>query len=345
MKTIILGSMAGNAGKTSMVVGLARATGKNPGYLKPFGDRLIYRKKRLWDYDSALVTGIFGLTASSEDMTIGFEHSKLRYMYDEEGTRNKVKEMVEKAAQTQDLLFIEGGKDLSYGASVRLDTLALARYTGGKLVIVISGDECVIADNIAFLKKYVDTTGVNFGGVIINKVINPEDFSNTHLDEIKETGIAVLGVIPYKEEMTQASMGYLADRLQSRIIAGESGLNKKVKRIFVGSMGGDAAARHPLWKTEHKLAITSGDRTDYIIAALESSTSGIILTNNVLPSQNIIARAADSNIPMLLVPTDTYETTRQIDKLDILLMKDDKVGIDLLQELVKKNVDLDKVLG
>ena len=68
----------------------AKPLGNKFGYLKPFGDRLIYRKKRLWDYDSALITNIFGLEQSSEDMTIGFEHSKLRYMYDEARTKNKL---------------------------------------------------------------------------------------------------------------------------------------------------------------------------------------------------------------------------------------------------------------
>ena len=93
MKNIIVGSISENAGKTSFIVGLGKTLGKKFGYLKPFGDRLIYRKKRLWDYDSALVTNIFGLDQSSDDITLGFEHSKLRYMYDEAGTKNKVQEM------------------------------------------------------------------------------------------------------------------------------------------------------------------------------------------------------------------------------------------------------------
>jgi BioD-like phosphotransacetylase family protein len=65
MKNIIIGSISENAGKTSFIVGLGKTLGQKFAYLKPFGDRLIYRKKRLWDYDSALVTKIFGLDQSS----------------------------------------------------------------------------------------------------------------------------------------------------------------------------------------------------------------------------------------------------------------------------------------
>ncbi len=179
----------------------ARPSGKKFGYLKPFGDRLIYRKKRLWDYDSALITNIFGLEQSSEDMTIGFEHSKLRYMYDEASTKAKLLEMARNLGDANEALFIEGGKDLTYGASVRLDTLSLVKYMGGKLIIVVSGDEGTIIDDITFIKKYVDMAGIDYG-VVINKVNNLEDYRNTHLRDIKEMGVNVLGVIPFEQDLT-----------------------------------------------------------------------------------------------------------------------------------------------
>ena len=55
MRRLVLASMREAAGKTSLIVGLGKAIEKPFGYMKPFGDRLLYRKKRLWDYDSALI--------------------------------------------------------------------------------------------------------------------------------------------------------------------------------------------------------------------------------------------------------------------------------------------------
>ncbi len=342
MKNIIIGSVNENAGKTSFIVGLGKATGKKFGYLKPFGDRLIYRKKRLWDHDAALITNIFGLEQSSEDMTIGFEHSKLRYMCDESSTKAKLLEMANRLGDV-DALFIEGGKDLTYGTSVRLDTLSLVKYTGGKLIIIVGGDEGTIIDDITFIKKYVDMSGIDYG-VVINKVNNLEDYRNTYLPDIKEMGVNVLGILPFEQDLTCVSVSYLAEKLQARIITGESGLTRKVKTVFVGSMSGDAAARHPLFKKEKKLAITSGDRSDYIVAALESDTSGIILTNNVLPPQNIISKAADKNIPILLVPFDTFQTAKQVDDMVPLLTKDDTERIELLKKLIEQNVNIGAII-
>lgn len=342
MKNLIIGSISENAGKTSFIVGLAKAIGSKFGYLKPFGDRLIYRKKRLWDYDSAIITNIFGLEQSSDEMTIGFEHSKLRYMYDEAGTKAKLLDMSNKIGNSNMPLYIEGGKDLTYGSSIRLDTLSLVKYTRGKLILIVSGDEGTIIDDITFIKKYVDMSDIDFG-VVINKVHNLDDYKNTNLKEIKGLGINVLGIIPFEPELTYVSMDYLAEKLQARVIAGEGGLKRRVKHIFVGSMSGDAAVGYPQFKQENKLAITSGDRSDYIVAALASNTSGIILTNNVIPPQNLISRASDLNIPLLLVPFNTYETAKQVDDAVPLLTKDDSEHIQLLKKLVEKNVDLNSI--
>lgn len=343
MKNIIIGSVSENAGKTSFIVGLGKATGHKFGYLKPFGDRLIYRKKRLWDHDAALITNIFGLEQSSEDMIIGFEHSKLRYMYDEASTKAKLLEMARNLGDANEALFIEGGKDLTYGTSVRLDTLSLVRYTGGKLIIIVSGDEGAIIDDVTFIKKYVDMAGIDYG-VVINKVNNLEDYRNTYLRDIKELGVNVLGVIPFEQDLTCVSVGYIAEKLQARIIAGESGLNRRVKAFFVGAMSGDAASRLPLWKKEDKAVITGGDRSDMIVAAMDKTTSVIILTNNIIPPHNLIAKASDMNIPVLLVPFDTFQAAKQLDDMVPLLTRDDTERIDLLQKLIEQNVDIGAIV-
>ncbi|MDY0045255.1 MAG: AAA family ATPase, partial [Syntrophales bacterium] len=83
MHKTVVASIRKNAGKTSLIVGLAKCLEKEFLYLKPYGDKLYYRKKLLWDYDAALITSIFDLSRNPENMSIGFDHSKVRYKYDE----------------------------------------------------------------------------------------------------------------------------------------------------------------------------------------------------------------------------------------------------------------------
>jgi len=345
MNKWVMASMRKSAGKTSVIVGIAAALNKKMAYIKPFGERMLYRKKRLWDYDSALITNLFGLKEDPVDMSIGFDHSKLRYMYDQEGTQKKLLETVAIIGKDKEILFIEGGRDLSYGISVYLDTLSLAKYSGSRLVMVISGEEDTILDDILFLKKHVDFAGVNLSGVIVNKVQNLEDFQTTHLPVIQKLGVRVLGVIPYQSDLTFFSVYYLADRLFAKVITGEGGLKKVIKNIVIGAWSANIFLQNPLFKKENKLVITGGDRTDMILAALEGDTSGIILTNNILPPSNIISKASEKNIPLLMVFSDTYQTAKQIESLEPLLTREDTEKVDLLKEMVQKHVQLNEFKG
>lgn len=338
MKKVVIASLRKSAGKTSFIVGMIKALqNQKIGYMKPFGDRLLYRKKRLWDYDSALIANIFGLKEDPENITIAFEHSKVRYMYDEEGIKKKLNEMAANVGEGKSVI-VEGGKDLICGVSIHLDPLSVARYLKGELILVISGDEDSIVDDITFVKKCYNMSGVTFKGVIINKVQDVSEFKDIYSDTITEMGVPVLGVIPYKTELTYVSVGLLAEFLFAKVLAGEQGLNNVAKNIFVGALSANAALRNPLFSKEDKLIITGGDRTDMILAALESDTAGIILTNNILPPTTLISKAQDRNIPLLLVSFDTFQTAKKIDDLEPLLTKDDTEKIQVLSNLVKEHV-------
>ena len=148
---IVFTSMCENAGKTSVIVGLGKALGKKIGYMKPMGDRMLYQKKRLWDHDSALVSNIFELKELPENITLGFEHSKLGYMYDKSQRMEKLVQIATSIEEDSDILFIESGKDLRYGSSVDLDAISLAKGLDAKLVLVLSGTDDEIMDHLAFL--------------------------------------------------------------------------------------------------------------------------------------------------------------------------------------------------
>ena len=340
MNQIVIASMRESAGKTSVIVGLAQKL-KNIGYMKPFGDRLLYRKKRLWDYDSALMTNIFDLKEEPEYITMAFEHSKVKYMYDEEGTKEKLLEMAANTGKGKDVLLVEGGKDVTYGVSVYLDAVSVARYITGELLLVISGNEESIMDDITFVKKYVDLKDVTFKGVIINKVQDVKDFTDTYVDRITEMDVPVLGIIPFNARLTYMSVSYLAELLFAKILAGERGLTNVAQNIFVGALSADAALRNPLFKKEDKLIITGGDRTDMLLAALDTDTAGIVLTNNIVPPPSVISKAADRGIPLLLVSFDTFQTAKKIDDSEPLLTKDDTDKIALLKTLVEEHVSLE----
>ncbi len=341
MGSLIVASTRMSAGKTSVIIGLGKALGKSFGYLKPLGDRFLYRKKRLWDYDAALVVSLFDLTEEPEMISIGFDHSKLRYMYDRASSTAEVKRVIAEMSKGKEALFIECGKTLSYGASVYLDPLTLSHVTGNPVLIVTGGTEDEITDDLAFVKRFVGAEEARIGGVILNKVVQPEEFKAAHLADVEALGVNVLGVIPYEEKLTTLSVSYLAERLFARVIAGEEGLSRRIRNVFVGAMSVNAALAEPLFAKPDKLIITSGDRSDMILAALDAGgTSCLLLSNNIVPPANVTARARQQKVPLLLVPADTYTVAKQVDELEPLLTREDTDKVDLLTRLVSENVDL-----
>jgi BioD-like phosphotransacetylase family protein len=344
MDRFVVTSLRQGAGKTSIIIGITKALNRKIGYIKPFGERFLYRKKRLWDYDAALITNIFGLDENPEDMSIGFHHAKLLYMLDEEATREKLRELLASVGEGKDIFFAECGKDITYGASVHLDALTLARELKAQLIVVAGGDEDTILDDIIFFKKYIQFKDVRCKGVIINKVAHLDDFCETRLPRIKQHGIDILGIIPFYPELPCFSVSYLADRLFAKIITGEENLCRTVKSVFIGSMSAGAALQNPLFEEESKVVITSGDRSDMIVAALGSNASAVILTNNIMPPPNLISKAAQMNIPLLLVSADTYEIAKQIEGMESLPTKDDLGKIALIEQMVASHVNLQALM-
>ena len=345
MKNFVFTSLQKNAGKTSVIVGISKVSNKKIGYIKPFGDRLMYQKKRLWDHDASVVSKLLEIKEPVEEMTIGFDHSKLRYLYDEKSSREKLIEVVKRNSNGKEYLFVESGEDICHGTSVQLDALSVCKAIDGKLIVVVSGeDEDEILDDITFFKQNIDIDGVHFGGVIINKLRNIKEFKNIHLDYLNQLDVNVLGLLPYQSELTHPTLKLISEVLSAKVIAGEDALDSIVQETFVGAMSADAVLRVEKFKKKDKLIITSGDRSDMILASIDTECRGLILTNNILPPANIIARASEKNVPILLVKTDTYQTARRINEIVPLLTGSETKKIKLLKKLVQDHVNLDKLL-
>ena len=344
MKSLIVASTREGAGKTSLMIGLARAVEKRFGYVKPLGDRPLYRKKRLWDYDAALFSKLLDLDETPETASLGLDHSKLRYMYEGRSSLDALRKKLEAAGGDRDAVLIECGKDLSYGASVYLDPLTISQETGHPVLIITGGSEDEAADDLAFVRRFVGTDEANVAGVIINKVVHFDDFRETYLPEIEGLGVNVFGVIPHREELTRRSVATIADRLFARVLTGEEGLPRMVRTVAIGAMSVDAAMSDRLMAAPDKLVITSGDRSDMILAAIDAGgTSAIVLTNNLVPPANVISRAGEAGIPLLLVPGDTYAVALQVERIEPLPSVEDDARVSLLQELVTEHVDLEGI--
>ncbi len=343
MKKVVIASVRPNAGKTGIITGIAGVLEKKIGYMKPFGDRLIYRKKRFWDSDSALMTQVFKLTEDPGLMSIGFDQSKVGYMPEPDLIKGRLLECMAQIRKDRELLFLEGGGNLWQGISVLLDPVSVAKHTGAKLYIIVSGEPNTVIDDVVFLNRHFREQALIPDGIIINRLPDPEEFRGAYLPKIAQLGLPIVGIIPFRKELLRYTVRFLADRLFTKVLAGERNLKRTIENILVGAMSAESAAQSPLLRAGNTVFITGGDRPDLIRTALQGHPAAVVATGNIQPEPEIVALAEEKGTPLLSAGLDAYEIARQIEAVEPPLNPYDRDKIELWKTLVRENLDLGKL--
>jgi BioD-like phosphotransacetylase family protein len=74
--------------------------------------------------------------------------------------------------------------------------------------------------------------------------------------------------------------------LTAQVLTKDVPMDAVVENLTVGAMTAEAALRR-MRKQRNKAVITGGDRTDIQLAALETSTSCLVLTGNLEPRHEL----------------------------------------------------------
>ncbi|HDS58894.1 MAG TPA: hypothetical protein ENN54_01170 [Thermoplasmatales archaeon] len=335
MNKIVIASVMPKAGKTTVALGIATQLSGSIGYMKPLGDNQIYKKKRLVDYDAALFRQTFSIEEPIEDFTLGFHHSKIMHAFPD--VKQELEARFNTLSGDKDFFIVEGSEDLLHGRSLGLDSFSVASHLHAGVVLVLSGDPYDMMDSLDMAQTVAAHHDVSIRGAVIDKARDDD------LDKIEKTlqahRIPLLGTLPYLPALDVMRVRYVADKLFARVVAGKDGLDKPIKNILIAALSANQIIRHPDFKKEDKLIITGGDRTDVITASLsDANTSCIILTNNIVPPSNILAKADKGNIPLLSIRPDTFTAAKKVEDIESIILPDET---DKIEAIKKAAVGLD----
>ena len=98
------------------------------------------------------------------------------------------------------------------------------------------------------------------------------------------------------------------------------------------------AALKYLRQVKKAAVVTGGDRVDLALAALNQDVSCLILTGYIQPDLSVITAANEKNIPVILSPSDTYTTIRNIERVKPSIQKDE---IHLVLDFVDRFINWD----
>jgi BioD-like phosphotransacetylase family protein len=177
-------------------------------------------------------------------------------------------------------------------------------------------------------------------GVILNRVAPEriEYIQRRIVPFLGSRGIDVLGIIPHDHLLNAVTVKELSEILKAQILCCEDQLDELVENFSIGAMSVDKALKYFRQK-RNKAVITCGDRPEIHLAALETSTKCLILTGNLFPSENILARAEEHNIPVMVVKDDTLTTVEKTARIFGRIRVRDKRKMNRALELVDQYLD------
>jgi BioD-like phosphotransacetylase family protein len=255
----------------------------------------------------------------------------------------KVSAAYEHIAKGKDIVVAGGLGDLARGGLINLAAPAVAELLAAKALIITryEGDS-----SVEDLLAAPAVLGDRLLGVIFNYATpaNYEHLKKSVAPCLEKRGIPVFGVVPQDDTLGAISLAELAQGLGAKVLCGEKGLQALAKNILVGAMGPQSAAKY-LQQVDDKIVVTGGDRPDIQLAALQTSTRGLLLTGNLHPSNVILKRAQELGIPVLLAGKDTFTVVEEVDRLKGKLRLRGEVKVARAKELYAQEVDLARLFG
>ncbi len=347
MKNLLISSIKKNAGKTALGLGISLNSKKKIGYFKPLSSEIMMAEDRSYDEDTKLFKSVLNLKEKEEEISVFREYEEiLKKISNNPKEKNtitgKLKKQFADIEKDKDAVIVESAENISYGISAGLSAGDIARVLDLKTVIVAEGTLEEIIDGTMLCSRYLEFLGVNLAGVVINKIKEKKEIEDIVIPPLKRKGIDVLGILPYEKELAGLIVEDVVDILGANLLTGEEGLRKRIDKVFIGAMNIDSALSY-LRRHANKAIITGGDRTDMQLAALETSTSCLILTGGIYPSPQIIAKAEKRNVPVMLVSPDTYSVSKRFEAIRPKIEARDKEKIAAAEKIVRENVDLSEL--
>ncbi|MBN1405270.1 MAG: AAA family ATPase [Candidatus Omnitrophica bacterium] len=360
-KKIFIAATRQNDGKTTISLGLMamlKEKFKRIGFIKPIGQRYLVEQGYNIDEDSFLIEEIFGIKASLKDMSpIAIEKDfTQKYIKnpDKKPLEKQIINSFEKIAQDNDLVVIEGTGHAGVGSVFDLCNADVARLLEANVVVISEGGLGRPIDEILLSMPLFEKRGVKVAGVIINKV-KQEKYNKINdlvRESLKQHNLDVFGVLPYLKVLDMPTMAHMQDEFKAKFISGsKENINRVISNIIVVSSNPPTFLRGA---KDKNLFVLSGDRNEVIKYLLkeakkrsrpEQFLGGFIFTCGISPDRSIKKALEKAQIPSMVAEQDTFETVVKMDEMIVKIRPEDKEKIDMIVNLAKDYIDIDKILS
>jgi len=327
------------SGKTAVALGLAlkfRREGYRAGYFKPVG--YTHGPAGRLDEDGILMRTVLEMSEDQETVVpLMANNFYLTSDQDPRLCRQKVGDAYRILAERYDPVIVDGSNFPWAMASYGLDTISIAREVGGKVLCTIKIQNDFTLDEALFFLLHAAARGAGVAGCIFNNVARPLMAKSNELYAglLQNFGFNHLGTIPRRREIHAPTVAEFHEILGGEILTGQEHLDRLVEDVLIGAMTIESAV-DTLRRALNKAVVIGGDRADYALAALETSTSVLILTGGLYPNLAVLTRAKEKGVPVILVHYDTYTTIEKIEEVTRRIKPGDEKAIAMALENIEQ---------
>jgi len=330
MKALCVTSWEKASGKTMLCIGIGQSLknrGLKVGYLKPAGSASDSKQ-------------------SLEDARFVKEALKLEESADvlcPAGTAADIKNAYEKVGKGKDIVLLEGYGGLEQGGETSKVAYELAQTISAKVIVIMRylSDTAWMRIGPA-TKKFGD----NMLGIVINEVpaAKVQSIRTEAKAAFDKEGLKLLGVLPEDRLLMGVSMADLAAHLGSQVLCCKEHMGKMAYNVMVGAFTVDPGVDY-FSRKSNKVVIARGDRTDMQIAALNTSTAGLILTGGVAPASKVIYLAEEKKVPVLTTGQETLPTLEALQEAIVQARFRQSAKCEKAANMVAKNLDMEALRG
>jgi hypothetical protein len=345
-KSLIIGSVKAYSGKTGIILAIIRHLQEKNlaiAYGKPIGTREITAENG--EGDVGAISRVLALSEAQIGEPLLYLNEKtLHRRLRGEDTTDYTQTLQNFVGRLEgDLVFLEGSGTLDEGSLFDLSVAQMAVATDASVLLVSRYSSSLITDS--FLKAKKDL-GDRLLGVIINDIPiqNLEEVQTLVKPFLENLGIAVLGMLPSSRLLRSVSVREIARQLDAKVLCRSDRLDLMVESLSIGAMNVNSALEY-FRQGENKAVITGGGRSDLQLAALETSTSCLILTGHTPPQEMILSRAEDLETPILAVNLDTLTAVEIVDRAFGQVRLQEQIKIECIQQLMTQYFDLERFLS
>ncbi len=351
MKALYITSIERFSGKTAVCLALGRRLqreGYNVGYFKPLSTQPWEPTPgRALDEDADFVRRTLKLKESSAEL-VGIVLTpklarEMRCGCAEQNLMAEVKAAYERVIPGKDIILLEGGASLREGVSLGLGATVVMDALDAPAMVIVryrnrvsQGDDCVAAHL---------QLGERMLGALINAVPTREHKLADQVCNpcLEKQGIRIFGTLPLREQLQAISVGELADVLKAKFLALPEKRDALIENLVVGAMSAEQALPRIRRIPGTKAIITGGDRADLQLVALETATQCLILTGHLRPMPEVLRRAEEVGMPVLLVRGNTMETVESVEAVFGKTRLGQSAKLEQFESLMEEHFDFERL--